>query len=283
MNFLRSITYSTTPILKKRAFTTTSCLRNEAATERAERTMQKFWKKAGVKKEKDGITVVLNHRKLRTPSKNVIRLSTNQQHMALLTAAEWDAQTKVLKAHTLPLTSILSRAIDGLDVKTGGEEVEKDIRPAVIDKLLTYFDTDATCYYENHPEVLVQLQDKYWKPILEWATKHYDVQINTTHDIFAVQQPQATKDKFRAVVEEMDPFELAAFERAVLTSKSFLIGLALVKHAISVEHATQAAQVEINSQMERWGEVEDSHDVDREYMRKTLGSVALTVMHKKEY
>ncbi|KAI9308408.1 hypothetical protein BJ944DRAFT_260263 [Cunninghamella echinulata] len=283
MNLLRSITYSATPILKKRAFTTTSCLRNEAATERAERTMQRFWKQAGVKEEKDGVTVVLDHRNLRTPSKNVIKLSTAQKHMALLTAAEWDAQTKVLKAHTLPLTSILSRAIDGLDVKTGGEEVEKDIRPAVIDKLLTYFDTDATCYYEDHPEVLVQLQDKYWKPILEWATTHYDVQINTTHDIFAVQQPQATKDKFRAVVEEMDSFELAAFERAVLTSKSFLIGLALVKHAISVEHAAQAAQVEINSQMERWGEVEDSHDVDREYMRKTLGSVAMAVMHKKNY
>ncbi|CAO3587563.1 unnamed protein product [Absidia cylindrospora] len=132
------------------------------------------------------------------------------------------------------------------------------------------------------PEVLVQLQDAYWKPIIDWASKNYNITINTTTDIFATEQPQETKDKLRAVVEQMDHYELAAFERAVLTSKSFLIGLALVKHAVSVEHAAQAAQVEMNSQMERWGEVEDSHDVDREYMRQTLGSVALTVMHKKQ-
>ncbi|CAO3617390.1 unnamed protein product [Cunninghamella blakesleeana] len=278
MNPLRSIFYSTAPILKKRAFTTTSCLRNEAATERAERTMKRFWKKAGIKEEQDGVTVMLDHRNLRTPSKNIVKLSPEQQHMALLTAAEWDAQTKVLKAHTLPLTSILSRAIDGLDPKYADE----NIRPGVIDKLLTYFDTDATCYYEDYPEVLVELQDKYWKPIIQWVSQHYNVQINTTDEIFAVQQPQETKDKLRSVVEDMDSYELAAFERAVLTSKSFLIGLALVKHAISVEHASQAAQVEINSQMERWGEVEDSHDVDREYMRKILGSVAMAVMHKKD-
>lgn len=150
---------------------------------------------------------------------------------------------------------MISRAIDGLD-PVNCEDPR--VRPAVIDKLMSYFDTDATCYHEGYPEILVQLQDTYWNPIIEWASKNYNVKINTTTDIFAVQQPQETKDKLRAVVEAMDPQELAAFERAVLTSKSFLIGLALVKHAVSVEHASQAAQVEMNSQMERWGEVEDS-------------------------
>ncbi|KAI8337417.1 hypothetical protein BC941DRAFT_352360 [Chlamydoabsidia padenii] len=241
--------------------------------------MQRFWKKAGIKEDQDGLTVLLDHRNLRTPSKNIIKLESTQRYLALLTAAEWDAQTKVLKAHTLPLTSILSRAIDGLDPANCEDP---KVRPAVIDKLMSYFDTDATCYHEEYPEILVQLQDTYWKPIIEWASNHYNVKINITTDIFAVQQPQETKDTMRAVVDQMDSYELAAFERAVLTSKSFLIGLALVKHAISVEHASQAAQVEMNSQMERWGEVEDSHDVDREYMRQTLGSVALAVMHKKQ-
>ena len=46
-------------------------------------------------------------------------------------------------------------------------------------------------------------------------------------------------------------------ERAVYTTKSFLIGLALIKGRVSVEQAAQAAHVEVNSQIERWGEVED--------------------------
>lgn len=41
-------------------------------------------------------------------------------------------------------------------------------------------------------------------------------------------------------------------------SRSFIIALALVMRHISVEQAAQAAHVEVNSQIERWGEVEDS-------------------------
>ncbi len=128
----------------------------------------------------------------------------------------------------------------------------------MIDKLMHYFDTDAVCYHEEFPEVLTELQDKYWTPIIEWAEKTYDVKINTTTDIFAISQPDETKAKFRAVIDAMDSLELAAFEKAVMSSKSFLIGFAVVHKGVSVEHASNAAQVEMMAQMDRWGEVEDS-------------------------
>ena len=50
----------------------------------------------------------------------------------------------------------------------------------------------------------------------------------------------------------------AAFERAVLASKSYLIALALVEGHYSVDDAAKAAHVEVQSQIDRWGEVEDS-------------------------
>ncbi len=46
-------------------------------------------------------------------------------------------------------------------------------------------------------------------------------------------------------------------ERAVYTSKSFVIALALVQRHITVEEAALASHVEVNSQIEKWGEVED--------------------------
>lgn len=49
-----------------------------------------------------------------------------------------------------------------------------------------------------------------------------------------------------------------AMERATYSSKSFLIGLALVMRRLDVDQAAQAAHVEVNSQIELWGEVEDS-------------------------
>ena len=49
-----------------------------------------------------------------------------------------------------------------------------------------------------------------------------------------------------------------AFERAVLASKSYLIALGLVEGFLSVDDAAKAAHVEVQSQIDRWGEVEDS-------------------------
>lgn len=51
---------------------------------------------------------------------------------------------------------------------------------------------------------------------------------------------------------------VAALERATLSTKSFIIGLAVVKKHLTVEEAAQAASAEVNSQIEVWGEVEDS-------------------------
>ena len=46
-------------------------------------------------------------------------------------------------------------------------------------------------------------------------------------------------------------------ERATYTTKSFIVALALVKRHLTADQAAEAAQVEVNSQIERWGEVED--------------------------
>lgn len=58
-------------------------------------------------------------------------------------------------------------------------------------------------------------------------------------------------------------FELAltrmktALERSVYATKSFLAGFALVKAHLSVDDLANVAQVEVLSQIETWGEVED--------------------------
>lgn len=46
-------------------------------------------------------------------------------------------------------------------------------------------------------------------------------------------------------------------EHVAYTAKSFLIALAVVRKRITVEQAALAARVEVSSQIERWGEVED--------------------------
>jgi ATP synthase F1 complex assembly factor 2 len=84
-------------------------------------------------------------------------------------------------------------------------------------------------------------------------------------------------------------------ERVTFTTKSFIIALALVHGSINAEQAALASQVEVASQIERWGEVEDcmyahrfhasyetelrhpAHDVDYHDVRRHIGSAACLV------
>ncbi|KAG1832213.1 ATP12-domain-containing protein [Suillus variegatus] len=225
-------------------------------TNRAEATLKRFWETVGISKRDDGLAVTLDMRALKTPSGNTLLLPGNKRLVATLIANEWENQEILLKPHALPMTSIASRAIDAFqDEKTCSE---------VRESLLNYLDTDTICFHHDDPPPLVELQHKHWDPLIEWAKSTFNIDIQVFTSILFHSQSAETRAKL----------DLAAMERVTYTTKSFLIALALVKRHITVEEAAVAAQVEVSSQIQRWGEVEDSHDVDFHDIRRHLGSAA---------
>lgn len=102
------------------------------------------------------------------------------------------------------------------------------------------------------------LQKEHWDPLIKWVNQKYGVSIAPHTELFGSKLPTEVTDKLAAAVAQFDIFKLAAFEKAVHTSKSFIIALALVEGHITVDQAAQAAHVEVQSQIDRWGEVEDS-------------------------
>ncbi|KAI0831757.1 hypothetical protein BC628DRAFT_1349661 [Trametes gibbosa] len=164
------------------------------------------------------------------------------------------------------MTSLVSRAIDAFE--------DEHTRTEVRAQLLKYFETDTIFYHADEPAALVKLQEQHWKPMLDWARETFGVELQVSDSLLVPTQPQETIKKFESVLNSFSPWEMAAMERATYASKSFLIGLALVKRRLDVEQAAQAAHAEVNSQIEQWGEVEDTHDVDYHDMRRQLGSAA---------
>ncbi|KIY51005.1 ATP12-domain-containing protein [Fistulina hepatica ATCC 64428] len=235
-------------------------------TNRAEATMKRFWKKSDVEQRGDAYTVTLDKRALKTPSGNTLLLPQNKRLVATLIATEWENQRTLLKPHALPVTSIASRAIDALQ--------DPKIRTEVCNSLLDYFDTDTICFHEDHPTKLVALQDEHWHPLLKWVSEKFNINVRIFGSIIFDSQSQEAKQKLLEVLSGLDHWELAAMERATYTTKSFIIALALVLRHLDVEQAASAAQVEVTSQMQTWGEVEDSHDVDYQDIRRQLGSAA---------
>ncbi|KAF9050683.1 ATP12-domain-containing protein, partial [Hymenopellis radicata] len=228
-------------------------------TNRAEATLKRFWKTVGIESRDGNLAVTLDKRALKTPEGHTLLLPSHKRLLATLVAAEWEHQETVIKHHALPVTSIVCRAIDAFD--------DTQTREEVCQALLEYLDTDTICFHEDYPDQLVALQTKHWDPILKWAKETFNVEIKLFDSILSNSHPNETKQKMLDVLRQMNKWELAAMERATYT-------LALVKEFITVEEASNASRVEVSSQIERWGEVEDTHDVDHFDIRRQLGSVS---------
>ena len=111
---------------------------------------------------------------------------------------------------------------------------------------------------DDHPTALVNAQQKHWEPLFTWLREEYGIELHLAEGFSPAKQDPETIKKLNEIVGNFDIYTLAAFERAVYSSKSFVIALALVMGRISADEAAHAAQVEVRSQIEQWGEVEDS-------------------------
>jgi ATP synthase F1 complex assembly factor 2 len=150
----------------------------------------------------EGFVITLDGRKLKTPDGHIVIIPHNKKTLALLVAAEWEAQEKVLKSYSLPLTSIVVRALDSFP--------EKSIRTGVIDNLIRYFKTDTICYMQDEPSSMVDMQNEYWTPLIEWAESKFHLSITTSsNSIMGVNQSQESLDKFRSLLETYDDLTLA--------------------------------------------------------------------------
>ena len=131
----------------------------------------------------------------------------------------------------------------------------------------------------DSPRALVRMQKKHWEPLFAWIEDEFDVKLNVANGFAPAKQSEDTMRKLRAQIESMDKWELAgafqrpygptfqttnalctsaAFERAVYASKSFVIALAVCRCRLTAHQAAEASHVEVRSQIEQWGEVEDS-------------------------
>ncbi|KAL8733116.1 MAG: hypothetical protein Q9166_002308 [cf. Caloplaca sp. 2 TL-2023] len=188
----------------------------------------------------------------------------------------------------------------------------RTVRDDIVMTLLPYIDTDTLLCWappppkEGDPTMTVvpslrDLQARVAEPIISYLTTYIwpGVQLNPSLEdgsILPTQQPQGTRDIIRGWMTGLNAWELVGLERAVLAGKSFCVGARLlcewgesfadVRRALrsgspqgsprfGIEEAAQACSLEVIWQTGRWGEVEDTHDVEKEDLRRQFGSALL--------
>ena len=122
------------------------------------------------------------------------------------------------------------------------------------------------------------MQKQYWMVVLDWLRHEEQLEIQSTEGVLAVKQPASVIDFFSKFLKGLSDIQLAGFERSVISTKSFLLTYALFKKRVDVEFASTAARLEVLHQIQKWGEVEDSHDTDREELKRQLGAISMLVL-----
>lgn len=214
---------------------------------------------------------------------------------------------QALKNHLIPLTSLTARAADIAREDSQGKTTTRD---QIVRTTMRYLDTDTLlCWVpeknpyspeetdENgqKPETLRDAQMSVAKDIVTFlSTKVWpgiEIQPLESDSIMPTPQPEATKDIVKGWISELPPHDLAAFEKGVLSSKSLLVAVRLVvewsehfrhlqrtgQKKFGIEEAAEASSLEVKWQTGMWGEVEDTHDVDKEDLKRQLGSVIVMV------
>ncbi|KAF2749663.1 F1-ATP synthase assembly protein [Sporormia fimetaria CBS 119925] len=279
----------------------------KASPARPKTMLQKrFWQDVSVAETDDGLQVFLDKRPVRTPDKKILTLPRSKRQLAAAVALEWDvlvSAQQALKTHYIPMTSLAARAVDIQNADAAGKT---DVRDSIIKMCMRYLSTDTLlCWAPEHnahdaggdSASLRRLQTNIATPIMSYLKTNVwpGVEIKPILEpdsILPLEQPQMTKDVIRGWLNGLPAFELAGLERAVLASKSLLVGARLIHEwgeafadsrtpsegtRFGVEQAAQASSTEVTWQTDNWGEVEDTHDVEKEDMRRQLGSVVMLV------
>ncbi|KAH0035998.1 hypothetical protein KCU78_g1974, partial [Aureobasidium melanogenum] len=284
-------------------------------TKPASALRKRFWKESSVKETPDGLQIMLDKRPVRTASKEVLTLPPTKYALASGIALEWDLLTsaqQALKYHYIPLTSLSSRAID---IHKADLQGDKKIRESIVTMLMRYLGTDTLLCWDPEKNIhdpssaldmkidgqaqqsLRQKQIETAEPILAYLTTHIFpgleiVPILGEDSIMPVKQPKVTQEVIRGWMSALPAFELAGLERGVLATKSLLVAIRLLvewsqefRHLqkddntsrFGITEARQASSVEVTWQTDMWGEVDDTHDVEKEDLARQLGSVILLV------
>jgi len=199
----------------------------------------------------------------------------------------------------------------------GADKSTAPIRAAITEVLIRYLDTDSLlCWapsvdpndpanpastFNDAGQSLRDVEEASAMPIVSYLTTRVwpGVTIAPVLDERAIlprQQEPGTREVIMGWMLGLSSWELAGLERATLGGKSLLAAARLVVEwsegdagivaadaaeeagpRFGVEEAARAVSVEVDWQTRRWGEVEDTHDVEKEDVRRQFGSVVLLV------
>jgi chaperone required for assembly of F1-ATPase len=207
---------------------------------------KRFWKAATATQVPGGFSVQLDGKPVKTPAKAAFLLPTLA--MAQASAAEWEAQSGIVRPEAMPMTRYANSAID----KVGPQFA------AVVDIVAAYGGSDLLCYRAERPADLIARQAQGWDPLLRWSAEALGAPLEVTAGVMHVGQPAASLGMLHAATAAHTPFQLAALHDLVAITGSLVLGLAVARDRLMADAAFDLSRIDEHWQAEQWGQDEDA-------------------------
>jgi chaperone required for assembly of F1-ATPase len=193
--------------------------------------MKRFYKVATTKKTGDGYAIQLDGKPVKTPLGQELVAPTKLLAEAIV--LEWAAQEEKVKPDTMPLTQILTTAIDKI----------RD-REAITQACMRYLDTDLVCYWAKEPEALAKKQKENWGRWVKWFDEHFEIPLFTTNKIEALKQDPEAHKRVWNYIEALDDYYFTIVHIMTSLSGSLILALAFSEDDITPEEIFDASYLE---------------------------------------
>jgi chaperone required for assembly of F1-ATPase len=229
---------------------------------------RRFYKVAAIAARDGVFALELDGRAARTPLKRPLTVQARALGEAL--AAEWSAQSDVIDPARMPLTRLVTTAIDAV----AGREAD------VCADIVKYAGSDLLCYRADAPAALVARQAAAWDPVLTWAHAAFGAVFVVTHGLVHVAQPPPTSAKLAAALEPYAALPVAALHTLTTMTGSALLALAVAHAHMSFDAAWAAAHIDEDWQIEKWGSDAEAAS-RRAYRYRDAAAAALVLQHHR--
>ena len=193
--------------------------------------MKRFYKLVSSKKTEDGFAIQLDGKVIKTPLGQEMTAPTKSLADAIV--LEWAEQEEKVKPDTMPLTQMLTTAIDKI----------RD-RGAITESVMRYLDTDLVCYWTKEPEVLAQKQKEVWGRWVKWFDEHFEVPLDTTTKIDALTQDEEAHKRAWNYIETLDDYYFTVLHIVTSLSGSIVLALAFSEGEITPDEIFEASYLE---------------------------------------
>jgi ATP synthase F1 complex assembly factor 2 len=209
----------------------------------------------------EGYGVLLGHRKLRTPRRELLVLPT--EPLALAVAGEWASQGSLLQPSIMHLTSLCNTVVDNPHHRS---------RSSSVDTILPLLHTDTVLYRQEEQEDLFALQSKEWDPLVNWFNQRFCTKLQPSTSLDPPSLPPSLLSSVSLYLSQLDNWTLQGFWYAVQSCHSVIITSALMEGHLNVDSAVNLSRLEIRHQVDHWGSVEWQHDVEHQDLRSRLAA-----------